>query len=602
MKNLIILLIGIHLLATSSFAQVAINTSGETATASAILDVSSTSKGILIPRMTYAQRNSISNPANGLLVYDTDTDSFWHYYLPYLSWTEIVTTVSNNLDGLTDGKAYESSNFLGISAGRSSTASACTGIGHAALYANTTGSSNTAFGSFSLFENTTGFFNVAVGSSSLRENISGNSNIAIGANSLFSNTSGSSNIAIGYASNYYNQTGTSNTIIGFQAGRGTSLHNKSGNIFLGYKAGYNETGDNKLYIENSYSSTPLIGGDFENDSIFLNGIVRIIGGSPGADKILTSDEDGNSTWEINNINNLSDGKSDGVNVFLGFGSGSSDDGNNKNTGIGHFSLNDNTTGENNTSTGYMALSSNMTSDFNSAFGSKSLEVNTGERNTAVGYYSLHSNTTGNYNTSIGYRTGYANQSGSNNTFIGYNARMDNSIAKSNSTALGNDVVITASNQVRIGNSSVTSIGGYVAWTNISDRRFKSNISEDVNGLDFILKLRPVTYNLDVKKINTFLGVESTNNVDQSEKSKIRQSGFIAQEVEQAAKETGFDFSGIDAPKNDTDHYGLRYAEFVVPLVKAVQEMDENYKQQMKNLQKENDELKARLDKLEKAVK
>jgi hypothetical protein len=60
----------------------------------------------------------------------------------------------------------------------------------------------------------------------------------------------------------------------------------------------------------------------------------------------------------------------------------------------------------------------------------------------------------------------------------------------------------------------------------------------------------------------------------AEKEKIVFSGFIAQDVEKAANETGYDFSGVDKPKNDKDLYGLRYAEFVVPLVKAVQEQQE----------------------------
>ena len=59
-----------------------------------------------------------------------------------------------------------------------------------------------------------------------------------------------------------------------------------------------------------------------------------------------------------------------------------------------------------------------------------------------------------------------------------------------------------------------------------------------------------------------------------EKEKVVQSGFIAQEVEQAAREQGYDFSGVDLPKNENDFYGLRYAEFVVPLVRAVQEQQE----------------------------
>src|SRR5437763_258779 len=55
-------------------------------------------------------------------------------------------------------------------------------------------------------------------------------------------------------------------------------------------------------------------------------------------------------------------------------------------------------------------------------------------------------------------------------------------------------------------------------------------------------------------------------------SKIIYTGFVAQEVEQAAKKVNYNFSGVDAPKNDKDFYGLRYGDFVVPLVKAVQEL------------------------------
>jgi hypothetical protein len=52
------------------------------------------------------------------------------------------------------------------------------------------------------------------------------------------------------------------------------------------------------------------------------------------------------------------------------------------------------------------------------------------------------------------------------------------------------------------------------------------------------------------------------------------SGFIAQEVEQAAKELNYDFDGIYKPQNDKDTYGLGYQQFVVPLVKAVQEQQQ----------------------------
>lgn len=99
---------------------------------------------------------------------------------------------------------------------------------------------------------------------------------------------------------------------------------------------------------------------------------------------------------------------------------------------------------------------------------------------------------------------------------------------------------------------------------------------------FFSIVRPVTYRLDAEGIDAFLRKGYTPRQPDEEnerlhreglkkKSSITYTGFLAQEVETAAKKTGFDFSGVDKPQNERDLYGLRYAEFVVPLVKAVQE-------------------------------
>lgn len=58
----------------------AVNANGSSADASAMLDVSSTSKGVLVPRMTQAQRNAISSPATGLMIYQTDATAGFYYY------------------------------------------------------------------------------------------------------------------------------------------------------------------------------------------------------------------------------------------------------------------------------------------------------------------------------------------------------------------------------------------------------------------------------------------------------------------------------------------------------------------------------------------
>ena len=60
--------------------------------ASAALDISDTSRGILIPRMTIAQRNGIQNPAEGLMVYQTDsTYGFWYWGRG--SWKNIINSI-----------------------------------------------------------------------------------------------------------------------------------------------------------------------------------------------------------------------------------------------------------------------------------------------------------------------------------------------------------------------------------------------------------------------------------------------------------------------------------------------------------------------------
>lgn len=71
----------LSLMAFSSFSQnVGINATGSTPNASAMLDISSTDKGLLAPRMTEAQRNAIASPATGLLIFQTNNTSGFYYY------------------------------------------------------------------------------------------------------------------------------------------------------------------------------------------------------------------------------------------------------------------------------------------------------------------------------------------------------------------------------------------------------------------------------------------------------------------------------------------------------------------------------------------
>ena len=156
---------------------------------------------------------------------------------------------------------------------------------------------NTFFGYQSGDENTASN-NTFYGMRSGAYTSSGGENVYMGYTAGQRGTTGANNVALGSGANFYNQTGGNNTIIGYQAGYGAALHNKSSNILIGYQAGYNETGSNKLYIENSNSATPLIWGDFSTDVVNFNGSVGI-GTTEPVSKLHV--EDGNyAQFEDNN--------------------------------------------------------------------------------------------------------------------------------------------------------------------------------------------------------------------------------------------------------------------------------------------------------------
>jgi hypothetical protein len=327
------------------------------------------------------------------------------------------------------------------------------------------------------------------------------------------------------------------------------------------------------------------------------------------------------------------------NTAMGFKASRNTTGNH-NTSYGYEALSANTTGTYNTAAGFNALKANTTASWNTAFGSEALTVNTtgsgnnafgsgtllsnttGGSNVAVGNNALQYNTTGNYNISVGLyslsnnTTGSGNiaignsvldlnTTGSNNTVVGIGANV-NAGNLSNVTLIGNGAQATGSNQIRLGNTSVVSISGQVGWTTFpSDGRAKKNVRTNVPGLSFINSLQPVTYNLNLDAVDDLLKTEKTDRdqylsqeaLDQQKaareaKEKQIYSGFIAQEVEKSAQSIGYDFSGIDVDENGI--YGLRYAEFVVPLVKAVQELsqqNEELKEQISELREEVDLLK-----------
>ncbi len=146
-------------------------------------------------------------------------------------------------------------------------------IGRGAGYHSTSGNSNILIGYYSGNSTTSGSYNSFLGNHAGYKNTTGNYNVFLGSASGYENTNGDQNTFLGSRSGYRNTTGSYNVAIGQEAGY--SNHTGQKNVFLGSYAGYNETGSNKLYIDNSSTTNPLIYGDFSSDTLTVNGRLGI---------------------------------------------------------------------------------------------------------------------------------------------------------------------------------------------------------------------------------------------------------------------------------------------------------------------------------------
>jgi subtilisin-like proprotein convertase family protein len=499
----ICLLFAAHSLFSQSNIQqpTSINSDGAAPAASAMLDVQATDKGMLVPRMTTAQRTAIASPAAGLLVFDTTTGSYWFYRSGL--WNEIATTSNNGTTSI----GY----YVGLPIPDNNPAGVVSTIPY-----------------------------------SLPGTIEASTNIRVCVN--------------------ITHTWDADLDITLIAPDGTTVDLSSDNG--GGGDNYTNTCFTNSASINITEGTAPFTGDYLPEQSFSSLISKTISGNWSLQVVddESPDEGFFDSWSIQFRQNSSVpdmiSSEDGLSQVLTVGNGV-----------------------------YLRTGDHSMSFNRVAFGVGRLEMGL---NTLIGSYAGdYLNNSQYYNTYIG---SFASQYAPTNqycTSIGANSDIgDFSNGYNNASTLGYDASANADNYIRIGNTSVSSIGGQVGWSNYSDGRFKRNIQENVAGLDFITRLRPVTYQWDIHALNKFL--PSTNDsIDWASKydiENLRFSGFVAQEVEEAANDTGYDFSGVDKPKNEFTPYALRYAEFVVPLVKGMQEQQI----QIEQLQSENASLKAQL--------
>ena len=193
-----------------------------------------------------------------------------------------LTTQNYNVllgEGAGSNSTADSNVSIGQSAGRDLTSTNNVCIGSAAGYLLQNCQQSVAVGTLAMQGNATpGTISncVAVGYAALLNNQSGSSNAALGHASGVNVSTGGFNVLFGAASGYNITTQDGNTFIGHQAGYSNT---GATSVLIGYKAGFNETAGNMLYIANSDTANPLIKGSFASSWLTFNGYCTIDGNS-----------------------------------------------------------------------------------------------------------------------------------------------------------------------------------------------------------------------------------------------------------------------------------------------------------------------------------
>ena len=433
---------------------------------SAMLDVSSSNKGLLIPRMTLTQRNAIASPAEGLLVYVTDDNSF--YYYNNTAWKKI-TIDDNQLWQLSGSDAYFSTGKVGIGTNNPVVELDIEGgvnIGNTADSTagnirwngqNFEGYNGTAWvvldnkwkdngGGTVILDSPvelTGSFTVKNSTSDLFK-ISDNGGFVLGKDAGTSYTA-SSGVIIGENAGQSVVNGYRSVFIGADAGKLTT--SESANSFIGYTSGAaNTTGISNTFLGGYAGSANTTG----NNNTYL-------GGSSGQLSTTASN-----------------------NTFVGAASGTNNVTGDQNTYMG-ASAGSGATSSGNTFMGYSA-GTTASGGSNTAIGSEaSKSITTATRTTSLGYWSGKSMTTGSYNTLIGSRAGEGTTTGTNNTFLGYLAGYNNQT--------GNNNIVISTNQIDLPTTSTNdylNVGNLIYGDMSVNKRVGINQSSptatlDVNG-------------------------------------------------------------------------------------------------------------------------
>lgn len=569
MKNTHLFLLSVMLFFTTNiYCQLKIGNNAASIRNASLLEMESTNKGMVLPRV------SLSNTAGygpldadlleGTLVYNTNASCISGqgtglYVWNGSGWQKVAATTPNagwNLagnEGTTDGThfigttdnaplSFKVANIpygrfdntaLNISIGRNAGSLSGTGnisLGDSAGNHITNADAGVFIGQYAGKKNTTGSYNVMLGAFAGESSTTGNYNTFLGTGAGYSNTESGSNTFAGYFAGGNHKVGNSNTAIGLYAlftdssgernlgiGNYTLQLNKTGkdNLAIGYSAGYNSTASLNCFFGNYAGGLSTTG--VEN---------AFMGHSAGNYNYEGSYNTSMGAY----AGNTSKGNS---NVFVGHKTGSYMGTGFENTLVGRMSgcsFTVASTGSGNTTLGAYAgqklvdASNNVLigkkAGNNTSFGNSNVAIGVDAFSTAsiinntvaIGDSALKLNGTGAsgtqgwYNTAVGSKVLYKNTTGSANTSIGFEA-MGNNINGSNNLAVGQYALgnnTSGSGNLAIGNNTMTT---NTTGTNNTTIGYDANV-----GADGLTNATAIGYKAMVSQSNSLIlgGINGVN--------------------------------------------------------------------------------------------
>ena len=459
-----------------------------------------------------------------------------------------------------------------------------TAIGYQALKTLDAGanSRNVAVGYQAGLDMTTGIRNVLMGYSSGANLVAGSNNAAFGEQALITDRNGHHTTALGHSAlatqDFATATDSNNTAVGYDAGLSITIGIT--NTLIGAFAGDALTDSDENVAVGSFALTA--------DTLGFRS-VAVGHGTLAHQNMTTATDTFNTAVGYVAGNRITTGAK---NTFVGSNAGFLVTTGTLNTLVGIEAGDALTTGQKNVAMGVGALSTGTTYNNNTAIGMDALNaanITTGAdgSNTAVGFESGKIVSTGAQNTLVGYQSGDALTTGSSNVIIGGGADVSAGGA-ANQIVLGKSINCAGDNNFSFGKASnvvSNNFSSNASFSRSSDINKKSNIEDDVLGLDFINDLRTVTFNW---KPNSEFPEHykdyhpTVNNMT----TDIKLHGMIAQEVKAALDKQNVDTFGGWLEEDDGSQR-ISQEMFVHPLIKAVQELST----QVNILKEEIEELK-----------